>query len=108
MKRILITGANFNNKGAQSMLFITVDELRKRIPDCEIYFATSETRDEFNNLNFYIVHYANEPVSIALGKKGTAKIVVMRLARNIAKRVMGRKDIISLKDNYKLKRIMLH
>lgn len=30
--KILIVGANFENKGAQSMLFITVDELKKRMP----------------------------------------------------------------------------
>lgn len=28
--KILIVGANFENKGAQSMLFITVDELKKK------------------------------------------------------------------------------
>lgn len=37
VKRILIVGANFENKGAQSMLFITVDEIKKRIPDGEVF-----------------------------------------------------------------------
>lgn len=37
VSKILIVGANFENKGAQSMLFITVDELKKRIPDCEVF-----------------------------------------------------------------------
>lgn len=37
VKRVLIVGANFENKGSQSMLFITVDEIKKRISDCEIF-----------------------------------------------------------------------
>ncbi len=36
----LITGGNFNNKGAQAMLFVTVSELRDRFPDCEIIVET--------------------------------------------------------------------
>lgn len=39
----LIWGANFGNKGAQSMLFTTVSELRMRFPDCRILFNTWET-----------------------------------------------------------------
>ena len=38
VKRRLIVGANIENKGAQSMLFITVDEIKKRIPDGEVFF----------------------------------------------------------------------
>ena len=34
----LITGAQFANKGAQSMLFVAVSELRRIKPDCDIYF----------------------------------------------------------------------
>ena len=41
-KKILITGANFNNKGAQSMLFVTVNEIRKRFDEAEIFFQTGE------------------------------------------------------------------
>ena len=37
--RVLITGANFGNKGAQSMLFTVVSEIRKNFPDAEIFFA---------------------------------------------------------------------
>lgn len=36
MGYILITGGNLKNKGAQSMIFITVDEMKKRFPDKEI------------------------------------------------------------------------
>ena len=33
-KNILITGGQTNNNGAQAMIFITVDEIAKRFPDC--------------------------------------------------------------------------
>lgn len=36
MGYVLITGGSFKNKGAQSMVFITVDEMKKRFPDKEI------------------------------------------------------------------------
>ena len=58
MKKIIISGANFNNKGAQSMLFIVVDEMRKRFPNCDIYFLSSEKLDlrdySFNQLYFSV------------------------------------------------------
>ena len=37
MKNIIITGGELFNKGAQAMVFVTVDELKKRFPDHEIY-----------------------------------------------------------------------
>lgn len=71
MKSILIVGANFNNKGAQAMLFATVDELKRRMPDCEIYFATTETIDE-NQFSFKRLYYSDTVKKIALEdrKKG--------------------------------------
>lgn len=37
MRNIIITGGELFNKGAQAMVFITVDELKKRYPDHDIY-----------------------------------------------------------------------
>lgn len=37
--KVVITGANFGNKGAQSMLFTTVAVLRRNYPDAKIFFA---------------------------------------------------------------------
>ena len=34
----LITGAQFNNKGAQSLLFTAVNEIRKKDPESQIYY----------------------------------------------------------------------
>ena len=41
-KKIMIVGANFNDKGAQAKLFIVIDELRKRFSDCEVYYAHND------------------------------------------------------------------
>lgn len=37
--QIVITGANFGNKGAQSMLFTTIAMIRQNYPDAKIFFA---------------------------------------------------------------------
>lgn len=37
--QIFITGANFGNKGAQSMLFTTISAIRQHYPDAKIFFA---------------------------------------------------------------------
>ena len=64
--RVLVVGANFNNKGAQSMLFITADEIKKRNPKSEIYYAGCEVFDE-NKYAFHEVFYSEPAKSIALG-----------------------------------------
>lgn len=86
--KILITGANFTNKGAQSMLFVTVDEVRKRFPDAEILFQTFESLD-FSNYRF-------EPVNIIWGLMGKGPRYVtrriLRIAKDCVKVVLGQKS----------------
>lgn len=65
-KSFIIVGANFNNKGAQSMLFITIYELKKRFTDCKIYFATEEQYNE-NEYKFSRLYYSARAKKIALG-----------------------------------------
>ena len=36
--KVMITGAQFNNKGAPSLLFTVVDQLKKRFSDIAIYY----------------------------------------------------------------------
>ena len=44
-KYILVTGGSFINKGAQAMTFITVDQMGRRFPDCEVVlFSHYEAR----------------------------------------------------------------
>ena len=44
--KFLILGANFQNKGAQAMLFTATSELRKRFPGCDVLFMTREKPQE--------------------------------------------------------------
>lgn len=66
MKKFMITGANFRNKGAQAMLFVTVSELRQRYPDCEIFFATGEDLN-VDAYQFKTIKYKYRLKQIALG-----------------------------------------
>lgn len=56
--KIFVTGANFTNKGAQSMLFTTVSEIRRRYPDAEIFFAHADNFPALNGkFNFTEIYY---------------------------------------------------
>lgn len=66
-KKVLITGANFNNKGAQSMLFVTIDELRKCLPAFEIYFGCGLGDPKLENIHFKQICFSREGRYIALG-----------------------------------------
>lgn len=44
MRNIIITGGELFNKGAQAMVFVAVDELKKRFPDHEIYVLSEMDR----------------------------------------------------------------
>lgn len=88
MKKIMIVGANFTNKGAQSMLFITVDELRKRIPDCEIYYAGTEEIEE-NTFTFKEVFYSENSKRIALHNK-RGYFIAKCIVKDLIKLIIGR------------------
>lgn len=81
--KVLITGGNFKNKGAQSMLFVTIDEIRKRIPDCEIYFGCSVGDPKLSDVHFKQICYSREARYIALGRQ-----VVLNFCIAIAKAVV--------------------
>lgn len=42
---LLITGAGMHNIGAQAMMFITIDEIRKRYPEIDIYVEANRPKD---------------------------------------------------------------
>lgn len=46
-KQFLITGAQFRNKGSQSMLFTAVSEIRKRFEDAVIWFCPNFGYEEY-------------------------------------------------------------
>ncbi len=86
----LITGANFGNKGAESMLYVTVDELTKRFPSCNIYFATTENYPE-KNYTFRKVFFSNRTSRIAMGGPNALKALPEEILRDVVKFVIGRR-----------------
>lgn len=46
-KQFLITGAQFSNKGSQSMLFVAMSEIRKRFRDALIWYCPNFDDDEY-------------------------------------------------------------
>lgn len=57
--KILITGAQFSNKGAQSMLFTVVNEIRNHYPNAEIYYLPLDYFKEncFMEMDKYRFHF---------------------------------------------------
>ena len=60
--KVLVVGAQLGNKGAESMLYIVTDEMKKRLPDAEVYFATSFDYDasQYTFKSFPLSHHGLE------------------------------------------------
>ncbi len=78
MKNIIITGGELFNKGAQAMVFVAVDELKKRFPDHEIYVLSElDQRRPKDELEQYAFRFTGwYPVKFARAQKST----LLRLA----------------------------
>lgn len=87
--RFLITGADFRNKGGQSMLFITIDELKKRFPGCEVFYPTNQKQSE----NFAVnqIYYDFNSLMYMDGGKDRIKA----LGKGMVKLMTGKKGNIS-------------
>lgn len=90
MYKVLIIGANFINKGAQSMLFITMDEIYKRISDAYICFGTFENEIDTSLYRFHTVYYKSQSVRIALNPKCKIAIASKEYAKNLIKWIAGK------------------
>lgn len=88
MKNVLIVGANFQNKGAQSMLFVTTDEVKKRYPECNVYFGCNNEEYNENNYTFKKVKYTLQTQNYALG---SAKYIVIQYCKDIIKFLIGKR-----------------
>ena len=88
--KVLVTGGNFKNKGAQSMLFVTIDEIRKRIPDCEVYFGCSVGDPKLSDVHFKQICYSREARYIALGRQTVLNFCIA-LAKAVAYFLYGKR-----------------
>lgn len=89
---VLITGANFNNKGAQSMLFVTIDEIKERIPGCEIYFGCGLGDPRLDNVCFKQICFSREGRYIALGGGQAVFNFFVAIAKACIKFVKGKRS----------------
>lgn len=100
MKNILIVGANFNNKGAQAMLFVTVDEIRKRFPNSKVYFGGVDKWRK-NTYTFDQVYYRDYNKAIAMksakGIRRCLKTVAKDVAKTVTRRGAGFSHLFDLK-----------
>ena len=87
---VLIVGANFSNKGAQSMLFIAVDELKKRFPESKVYFGRVESFDH-QLYQFDEIYYSKESKEIALNRIKSFS-TVSRVTKDCVKTLLGRRN----------------
>ena len=90
-QKFLITGANFGNKGAQSMLFVTTDELRRRFPSCSVYFDTAENYPE-ENYSFTKFHGSARVWRASAGGFGGIKAFCGGVVRDAVKLLIGRRN----------------
>ena len=76
---VLITGAQFGNKGAQSMLFTVVNEVRDRYPNAEFYYLPLDyfKEDCFQNLEKYRFHFV---IDEKVGQDYPAKFGALNMA----------------------------
>lgn len=102
MKNILITGANFGNKGAQSMLFITVDELRKKYGDCKIWFSSYEIAD-VENYKFEQIVLPVEVEKILLDDKKKNFYIIKYAIESFINKLLHRRTIFHFSDIKKCK-----
>lgn len=63
MKKIIVTGAQFSNKGAQSLLFCFVSSIRDKIPDCEILYFPLDIHYPYDQENIKIQVIRNTSLS---------------------------------------------
>lgn len=76
---VLITGAQFGNKGAQSMLFTVVSEVRDRYPNADFYYLPLDYFREncFQNIADYRFHFVIDAMA---GQDFPAKLGVINYA----------------------------
>ncbi len=94
MKQFLITGADFRNKGGQSMLFITISELRKRFPGCKIYYPTNKKVDV--NYKITPIYYNFDSLYYMHGGSKKIKAIIKSLIKGILKKDGNIKEIKEL------------
>ena len=82
-KTFMITGGNFTNKGAQSMIMITVSEIRKRFSDADIYTLPNDDYRSYDtkNLRFSVLRNHTDFFLINCGFLNKLKLLIKNVVR---------------------------
>lgn len=88
---ILITGAQLDNKGAESMLYITVDEMKKRFPNSTVYFASNYDYDD-SNYAFKKLIMSMRGLKIAMGGPIAVWFFIKGICFDAVKFCLGRRN----------------
>lgn len=96
-RNIIITGGEFNNKGAQAMSFITISRLKEKFPEHNIIFASiidaNRSKKELSKYNFEIV-----PDPLTRNNFLCENIIRKILGKNLRKNPKEYKNILSNTD----------
>lgn len=93
--KYLILGGNFTNKGAQSMLFVTLEEVSKRDENAEFFLETNRnTKQIEKNFNFRIVPINYRTQLFILGGWKGLKSLIMVMVKNLILFIRRRKEEI--------------
>ena len=101
--KVMITGAQFNNKGAQSLLFSVMDYLKKKSREVEIYYLPLDDYRKYNNklYRFEIVYGGMEAHYYENYALARPFILAKAWLRKIVK-----KSAVSISDVTKLHRVL--
>lgn len=97
MRNILITGGGMSNKGAQSMTFICVSELRERYPQDRIVLLTLANED-YSMYNFDVQHISYPALKCVIEPISRIQMLVKRIKH---------KDIQVIKNLYRNARMVI-
>lgn len=89
MKTFILVGGNFVNTGAQALTYVTVTELRKKYPDCDIYMVSDyDYKKDNSHYNFHVICFSADASAYFVNKKGGIAFVL----KNKIKAMIGKND----------------
>lgn len=92
-KTFLISGGNFTNKGAQSMLLITISELRQRFRDCNIVIVPLDSAEVYKEANLRNVLAIENHPDIHMADQSLTKVSFLTL-KNVLRFLLKKNCVI--------------
>ena len=93
-RKIMIVGANFENKGSQAKLYVVIDELRKRFENCEIFYAHNDEQLDGSLYRFGKIPFSKKAQSQVL--KANPLSSLTKMFRKKDDSASGDLDVVSV------------